>query len=166
MNVGDLKGRAVVTLSDAAKVGSVDDVLFDAQYREVLGFRVKKGGLLSGTEALLRSNVSAVGADAITVPSPDAINAEERFAELAGAAAFKQAQGTRVVTEGGTLLGTVDEVELDDQARAVTAYILNAPLLDRIRHKEPRVAAQDVQRLGEGGIMIVSDAVAEAIQGS
>src|SRR5690349_501706 len=103
MNSGDLKGRAIVTLSDAAKVGSVDDVLFDAQYREVLGFRVKKGGLLSGTEALMRSSVSAVGADAITVPSPDAINAEERFAELAGAAAFKQAQGTRIVTEGGTL---------------------------------------------------------------
>ena len=104
MKASDLKGRAVVVLSDAVKVGHVDDLLFDAQYREVLGLRVKKGGLLSESEALLRSNVASVGADAVTVPSPDVINAENRFQELTGAATLTQAQGTRIVTEGGTLL--------------------------------------------------------------
>lgn len=166
MNASDLKGRAVVTISDAAKVGHVDDVLFDAEYREVLGFRVKKGGLLSGTEALLRQSVNAVGADAITIPSPDTVNAEDRFAELAGAATLSQAQGTRVVTEGGDLLGTVNALELDDAACTVTAYVLAAPLLDRMRRREPRVAANDVLRLGEGGIMIVPNSVAETMNAS
>ena len=46
----------------------------------------------------------------------------------------------------------------------MTAYLLNAPLLDRIRGHIPQVAAQDVLRLGEGGIMIVSDSTAEAIK--
>lgn len=164
MKASDLKGRAVVVLSDAVKVGHVDDLLFDAQYREVLGLRVKKGGLLSESEALLRSNVASVGADAVTVPSPDVINAENRFQELTGAATLTQAQGTRIVTEGGTLLGTVSDVELDEQVSKVTAYLLNAPLLDRIRGHIPQVAAQDVLRLGEGGIMIVSDSTAEAIK--
>ncbi|MDP9227265.1 MAG: PRC-barrel domain-containing protein [Actinomycetota bacterium] len=46
MQANELKGRAVVVLSNAEKVGQVEDVLFDAPFQQVLGFRVKKGGLL------------------------------------------------------------------------------------------------------------------------
>jgi len=162
VKASEVKGRAVVTLSDAAKVGHVDDVLFDATYRRVLGFRVKRGAF-SQTEAVSRATVTAVGADAVTVPSPDVINAEERFADLAGAATLKQAQGTKVVTESGTLLGTIAELEVDDDVRTVTRYTLASPLLDRLRGKEPVFSAQQVLQLGAGGIMIVSDAVAESL---
>ena len=81
-----------------------------------------------------------------------------------GAASLSRAHGTKVVTEGGHLVGTIDEIELDDQARAVTAYTLSAPLWDRLRHREPRIEAQQVLRLGEGGLMIVPNAVAESLR--
>src|SRR5688500_12326432 len=41
MLANDLKRRGVLALSNAEKIGQVEDVLFDAQYRQVLGFRVK-----------------------------------------------------------------------------------------------------------------------------
>lgn len=164
MKASDLKGRAVVTLSDALKVGQVDDVLFDAEYRKVLGFRIKKG-LFDRSEAVPRASVTGVGADAVTVSSPDAINAEDRFADLAGTIPLSRAHGTKVVTEGGDLLGTLDEIELDDEARAVGSYILSAPLWDRLRHREPRIAADQVLRLGDGGIMIVPNAVGANLRG-
>jgi len=145
VKASDLKGRAVVTLSDAAKVGTIDDILFDAEYRAVLGFRVKKG-TFGKPDAVTRENVTAVGADAVTVSSPEAKSK------------------ARVVTEGGTLLGTIDEMELDDEARAVTEYILSAPLWDRLRHNEPRIPAQQVLRMGEGAIMIVPNSVAENLK--
>lgn len=164
MKASDLKGRAIVTLSDAAKVGQVDDVLFDAEYRRVLGLRVKKGHF-DKAEAVSRDNVTAVGADAVTVPSPDVVNAEDRFAELSGATPLSRARGTKVITEGGDLLGTIDEIELDDQAHAVISYTLSAPLWDRIRGREPRITAAEVLRLGEGNIMIVSNAVGASLRG-
>ncbi len=163
MKASDLKGRAVVTLNDATKVGHIDDVLFDAAYRRVLGFRVKKG-TFGRAEALPRASVSAVGRDAVTAAGPDALNAEDRFAELAEAAALSQARGTKVVTEGGDFLGTIAEVDVDDEARAVTAYTLSASLLKRIQHHEPAIEADEVLRLGEGGIMIVPDAVGERLR--
>ena len=163
MKATDLKGRAVVTLADAAKVGQVDDVLFDAAFRQVLGFRVKQG-TFSHTEAVTRANVAAVGADAPTVPSPAAINAEDRFAEIAGAATTTQAHGTKVITEGGDLLGTIAELELDDEARTVLSYTLAAPLLDKLRQRVPTFDAAQVLRLGEGGIMIVPDALAAEVR--
>ena len=163
LKASDLKGRAVVTLSDAIKVGRVDDVLFDAEYREVLGFRIK-AGTFSRPEAVSRAHVTGVGHAALTVRSPDVINVEDRLGDLAGAVTLSRARRTKVVTEGGELLGTIGEIELDDEARTVTAYRLAPRLWDRLRHREPRIEARQVLRLGEGGLMIVPNAVAKSIR--
>ncbi len=165
MHASELKGRSVVVLANAEKVGQVEDVLFDARFRQVLGFRVKEGGLLSKTVALPRDSVTAIGADALTVPSPDMINEEERFPQLAGAATLSQVTGTKVVTESGQLLGTIGQLDVDADARTVTAYVLSASLAERVmRHQEEVVQAGEVVRLGEGGIMVVADAVGTRLQ--
>ena len=166
MQARDLKGRAVLTLSDATKVGQVDDVLFDPDFRRILGFRVKHGGLLSKTAAVTRDNVSSIGADAVTVQDAASINEEKRFPTLAEAATLEQAEGTKVVTEGGTLLGTVNGVEIDDEARTVNAYVLSVSLLERLQHHAPTVRADQVIRLGDGGIMIVPDSVGAELTAS
>ena len=160
MRADELKGRAVVTLADATKIGRIDDVLFDSDYRTVLGFRVK-AGVLSHAEALPRAGVSAIGPDAVTVADRSAVNDEDRFAELTGALTLDSAQHMKVVTEGGELLGMVKAVELDDAAEHVQAYTLDAPLLDRLRGRAPQIHAEDVTRFGAGGIMIVPNAVGE-----
>lgn len=162
MRARDLEGLAVITLSDAAKVGTVDDVLFDAQYRRVLGFRVKKG--LMSKEAVPRASVRSVGADAITVTGPDALNEEKRFADLASAASLKQITDTKVMSEGGDYVGTIRSVELDSQAEYVVAYTLSAPLLDRIRGRERQIRSDQVLRVGSAGVMTVPNEVAASAQ--
>jgi len=165
MRADELKGRGVVAISTAEKIGQIDDVLFDAEFRQVLGFRVKKGGLLGRTEVLVRDSVAAIGAAAVTVPAPDVLNDQERFAELAHAATLSQVEGTKVVTEGGTLLGTIAHLEIDADARVVTAYALSLTVLERVlRHAEAAVRADEVTRLGAGGIMVVPDTVGTRLQ--
>jgi uncharacterized protein YrrD len=165
MQANELKGRGVLALSNAEKVGQVDDVLFDSEFRRVLGFRVKRGGLFSKAQALLRDSVTSIGAAALTVQSPDVINDEERFADLAHASTLSQVEGTQVVTEGGELLGSIAHLEIDDDARNVTAYTLSSSLRDRVmRHDTKSVKADEVLRLGEGGIMVVPDAVGVRLQ--
>ena len=159
MNASELKGRAVVTLSDAEKIGRVDDILFDPTLRQVLGFRVRQAAH-GPTETVLRSAVTSVGRDAVMIPDPQALNLEERFAELAGAATLKQAQGMRLVSESGEAVGQVEDIELDDDARIVTAYVLSGSILERLRHATPHVAANKVLRVGAGGIMTIPDDVA------
>ena len=88
------------------------------------------------------------------------INDEERFADLAHASTANQAERTQVVTESGELLGTIAHLEIDDDARQVTAYTLSSSMMDRVmRHDTESVKADEVIRLGEGGIMVVPDAV-------
>src|SRR5688572_3849591 len=160
MQADELKGRGVLALSNAEKIGQVEDVLFDAQFSQVLGFRVRRGGLFAKAQALLRDSVTSVGADALTVPSPDVINDEERIAELAHAATLSQVERTQVITESGDLLGTIAHLEMDDDARKVTAYVLSSSLRERMmRHDTESIKADEVLRLGEGGIMVVADSV-------
>lgn len=165
MRADELKGRAVLALSNAEKIGRVEDVLFDAEFRRVLGFRVERGGMFGKAQALLRGSVTAVGADALTVQSPDVINDEARFTELAHASTLSQVQRTKVVTVGGALLGTVAHLEIDDDARTVTGYALSSSLMDRVlRHDADAIRPDEVIRLGEGGTMVVPDAVAARLQ--
>ena len=165
MQADELKGRGVLALSNAEKIGQVEDVLFDAQFRQVLGFRVKRGGLFGKAQALLRDSVTSIGAAALTVQSPDVINDEERFADLAHASTLSQVERTQVVTESGELLGTIAHLEIDDDARKVTAYVLSSSFRDRVmRHGTESVKADEVIRLGEGGIMVVPNAVAARFQ--
>ncbi len=159
MRADELKGRAVVTLADATKIGNVDEVLFDKSFRTVLGFRVKTGMLRR--EALPRAGVSAIGADAITVTDHAAVNSEDRFDQLAGAVPLDVVRHMKVVTEDGELLGVVSAVELDDTVEHVLAYTLEAPLVDRLRGRAPQIRPEDVARLGAEGIMIVPASVGE-----
>jgi uncharacterized protein YrrD len=158
VNAAHLKGRAIVTLSDAAKIGAVDDILFDSEYRQVLGFTLRHGPF-GASDAVTRDRVSTVGQDALTVTGPDAVNTLDRLTTLTGASSLSQAQQTQVVTESGTLLGTISQVELDDEARTVVGYVLSTSLWKRMRHNAPRIAVQDVLRFGAAGIMIVADRV-------
>ena len=165
MRADELTGRGVLDLANAEKIGQVEDVLFDAQFRRVLGFRVKRGGLFGKAQALLRDSVTSIGAAALTVQSPDAINDEDRFADLARASTLSQVERTQVVTDTGEVLGTIAHLEIDDDAREVTAYVLASSFRDRLlRHATESVKADEVLRLGEGGVMVVSNAVAARLQ--
>ena len=69
-----------------------------------------------------------------------------------------------MVTEGGDLLGTIAAVDVDEEVHTVTAYTLAASLVERLHHHEPTIAASEVPRLGDDGIMLVSGAVGARLQ--
>lgn len=158
-----IKGLAVLTLSDATKVGQVDDVLFDTEMRHVLGFRVGTGRF-KPAEAIARADVAAVGREAVTVAEPAAVNQEASLPALAQVQALGQATNTKVVSDGGDLLGTIADVELDDDVRVVTGYVLAGSVWERLRRQEPIISAQRIVRLGSDGIMVVPQDVADSLR--
>lgn len=162
MNAKDLLGLGIVTLSDAHKVGSIGEVLFDPSLHQVLAFEVKQGGLFHRSEAVLRSAVTAIGQDAITIAAPTDVNHDDRYPELKTARKLSDLTGLKVVTERGTMLGTIGEVVLDSQARVIERYLLDTSLLEKLRREEHVILPDQVVRLGEDNIMIVREAVTGA----
>jgi uncharacterized protein YrrD len=164
MRARSLTGRAVVAISDAGKVGSVEDVLLDATARAVVAFNVK-GRAFSRGAALPRDQVAAVGPDAIMVPAPTALNEFKRLPALDDALRLRKLRGTRVVTEGGELRGTVADLEIDGEARHVLSYVLRGSVMQRLSHSEPAIPAWQVTHRGDRGLMVVAEDPASALRG-
>ncbi|MBA3822672.1 MAG: hypothetical protein H0X24_02065 [Ktedonobacterales bacterium] len=161
MLASTLKDRALLTLNDAVKVGTIDEVFLDAQLQQVVGFRLKRAGLFGTAETVPRTAIIAVGPDALTIASHDAVTTAAHLPWLADARTLTQALSMKVVTEGGELVGTIADLTLDDTARTVGGYLLSASLIARWRHQQPEIAAGPQVHVGTGDIIIVPNDLPE-----
>jgi uncharacterized protein YrrD len=155
MNAKDLTGFAVVSLREGNKVGTVEDLLFDAQFRTVLGFRLEHDAQYA-TPVIVRSNISAIGHDVITVSSLDDVTDLAQHPELQTAIPLDQISGTKVVSDKGDVLGTIDDIELDDAAQTAQAYLLSRSLLERLGQQQHKILVDRVIQVGTGGLMTVT----------
>ena len=126
MNIEQLHGRAVVSVQQAEKLGSIDDVLVDLQQHRLAGL-VLRGGLFRGGPTIDWSEVRTVGQDAVMVDTNAAAREAHNQGELANMPKFGSVRGTKVVTDAGELAGTISGLDIDQQTGAVTNYIVAAP---------------------------------------
>src|SRR5438105_10507288 len=66
MKFSELKGRAVVNLEEARKIGEVDDLLFEPDGHRIVSLKVKTG-LFGAGQVVSTDDVKNIGADAVTV---------------------------------------------------------------------------------------------------
>jgi uncharacterized protein YrrD len=120
----ELGGRAVVDMDAAEKVGKIEKVIIDPDARRVAGFTVSRGASLinSGTKVTLpASSVHAIGPDAVTVHGSVVVN---DLAHLEGLPRVSDVVGRKVVSRDGRLLGTIEDVLIDDDDGRILGYAL------------------------------------------
>lgn len=145
MKWSDLKHTPVISLSDASRLGFVDDAYLDQMGRTVLGFAIRRGGLVTRRSATVFTDVQAIGADALTVRDASALNDSKRFSDLENSIMAEDVLGSSVVTEGGDKIGSVGDLVLSEDVHAVTELVLNVGLLGRLRGKERVIPVSAVQ---------------------
>ena len=144
MKFSELKGRAVVNLQNAEKIGELADLLFEPGSQRILSLKVRTG-LFHSAKIVPVADVKNVGADAITIevgasPSDSlsaisdeeaADNAQMPEAEQPGIAPLGSAQpplevtsilSNKVVTDAGTLVGELHDVMIDWANLCITGY--------------------------------------------
>ena len=112
MRAREIGGRPVVTLDTADDVAEVKDVLFSYASTSVVGFTLNKRGFLGSPmkEHLPWSRVSALGRDAVMIESRAELGAGDAAMEDAAASGERDVIGATVMTDGGTRLGSVEDV--------------------------------------------------------
>lgn len=123
----ELTGRKVVSTDSASTVGVVADFVVNPHLPGVVAFTLAK---TPGQGSVLPwANIIAVGIDAVTVPSADAIiTPDEQLAELSGKP--HALPGKRVLSTSGEQLGTVRDVEFDPTTGRLTALELESGPID------------------------------------
>lgn len=131
----ELGGRAVVDVDAAEKLGRIDRIVLDPESRRVAGFVISKGSSFFNNDkdlVLPASAVHAVGPDAVTVHRPPAgeaavmLDALPRLSDIAG---------RKVLSDNGRLLGTVEDVLIDETDGRIVGYALSGAGLEQKLHK-------------------------------
>lgn len=160
MRITQLRGLRVISLSEALKMGQVEDALLDPTGRWVAALRVRGGETLGGEHLVLREAVKRVGQHAVILGAPIGIgddHDENKELELDRLIDLKTFIGLEVVTDEGVLLGRIRDAELDVQTLTIIEYQLVRNFWDTYLQTGLRVAAQQTLS-GSKDVLIVPQA--------
>lgn len=126
-------GAPVIDVRNGTKLGQVTETIVSPDDGRLLGFVIKQGGMLSREEAVVEiDDVRSIGADAVTVEGDEIVHRPE-----ASQPAFQEARGgdrtlvgRKVVSQGGSLLGTVADIVLNEEARRASALVLGGGVFE------------------------------------
>ena len=161
MKFHDLRGTQVLSVSDARKLGTIDDLFIHLSDQRVLALRVKLDGMFAGHKALPLQDVKSIGQDAVTVDDAAKLNDKDTFPALKNAAGQHAINGAHVVAENGTEVGTVADLDADFTTGAINGYVLSSGLINRLQHEEHVVPTSTVKSIGDKTI-VVADSVTPA----
>jgi sporulation protein YlmC with PRC-barrel domain len=116
MDANTLKNMAIVSLEEGAKLGRVEQPLFDLAARQLRALEVHGD---DGTFIVPFEQIESIGSDAITVASSQVTHAPSS-GTVGTLMSLHDLQKLKVVDNSGTFLGTLDTVEFDAADGSVT----------------------------------------------
>jgi sporulation protein YlmC with PRC-barrel domain len=123
----ELRGRVVIDLGAVEQMGELTDIVLDPASQCMAGLIVAQQPSRAGRRRLLivpASAVHALGPDAITVRHGDERDCD--LGQLAHLPRLSQVIGRTVVGDSGTVLGVLDNVQIDARDRRILCYPLRA----------------------------------------
>ncbi len=161
----ELKGLATVTLDDGKKAGTVENFFFDTQTNTVLAFIIKTG--LFTHHAVMAGQLKSIGVDALTVPHENALVKEDVVNALATAPRGEDVLKYRVLSESGTVVGTIGNMVLDVSNPAsvrIVSYELAAGIRSRLSGHYPSFDANRIKSYGHDVIVIPDNVASPLLQ--
>jgi len=146
MKVDAFKQLPVVSIGTGAKLGYVDDLLFDASPLRVAALRVKA----EGQQIVVPwSVVKTVGPDAIMVPDDAAAHTTSSESSLSALPDIAALRTLKVVDEGGAFVGTVKELDVDPASGAVTQIEAHTGGVLGMGGTTTTIVAADIRSIGD-----------------
>lgn len=159
MRAEDFKKLAVVSIDSGAKLGYVDDLLFDTGNLCLAGFTVK----LEGHQSLLpMSEARSIGSDAITVQNDAAMRTSSAESALAALPNVDRMHKLKVVDEAGNYIGKVKSIDVDPQDTKISQIEVHEGGVLGIGGTTTTVAAGDIRSIGDELIVVALPAMTKA----
>ena len=119
----DVIGKVVVTYDTGVKIERVQDLIFDQEHNQILGFLVQEKGAFRDAKVILLEEVLAIGADAVVVTSKESVSSAHKHPEIKVILRHENVlKGTKILTTDGLDLGTLVDLFFDNRTGAVAGY--------------------------------------------
>lgn len=112
--------KPVITVEEGQEIGKVRDFYLDQTLTRTMAIYLGSEGLLNTTENLIEwTDVVTLGQDAILVKDVDSVKAVTESGESARYLRRDEISDRAVDTPGGTKIGHIGDIVLDDMAKIV-----------------------------------------------
>ena len=119
-----LIGNPVFGITDGRRLGQVKDLYLDDDLTSVVGIYLGREGLLRPTPLFIeRVDVALFGMDVVLTEEGVTVYEGDKAPEPPGWVRLAELEGREVQTPGGTKIGKIGDVTLDEEAR-VTGFSL------------------------------------------
>jgi sporulation protein YlmC with PRC-barrel domain len=136
----------VVSIGTGAKLGYLDDLLFDTSPLRVVALRVKA----EGQQIVVPWSVlKTVGPDAIMVPDDAAAHTPSSESSLSSLPDLAAMRMLKVVDEGGTFFGTLKELDVDPGSGMVTQVEAHEGGVLGMGGTTTTIAAAEIRSIGD-----------------
>lgn len=116
----DHSNKPIISITDGKKLGEVKDLYLDQEMRQVVAVFLGREGLISRkTLVIPRSAVQVYGIDAWLVSGPDTVTGPDTIPESGTFTLVGELRGREIQTEGGTKIGVIESVILDNEGRVL-----------------------------------------------
>lgn len=115
--LSQIRGQRVLTVDDAQEVGGVRRLILDAERGAVVAAHIE--GSVGSTTLLPWEKVKSIGPDALMVESVRELEEPDRGVRDRIEAGYYDLEGRTVYTEQGDALGTLEDIEFDEQSGRV-----------------------------------------------
>ncbi|MBW3575114.1 MAG: PRC-barrel domain-containing protein [Actinobacteria bacterium] len=139
--LSELVGTRVMSRDSAERVGKLERVVFDNPPRRITAVQVGKS--LVDWEA-----VSGLGTDAVVIDSGEALRSPSGRREDQAVAGAYDWKGKRVLSDGGTEIGTIVDVEVDE----------TTGMIESMETTASRLGADRLVALGSYCLVVADDA--------
>ncbi len=157
-----LIGNPVFRINDGRKLGEIRDLYLDDELTSVVGIYLGREGLLRPTPLYVeRADVALFGIDVVLAEPTATVYEGEEASKPPGWLRLAELQGRQVQTPGGTKIGRVGDVALDEEARITGLSLTNLSVKGPLAEAEA-VARKPVVDVGAtDGLMTLDLARAE-----
>ena len=116
----ELSNKPIISITDGKRLGEVKDLYLDQEMRQGVAIFLGKEGLISRKTLMIpRSAVQVYGIDVWLVSGSDVVSAPETIPESGTFTLIGDLRGREIQTEGGTKVGVIDHVILDQEAHVL-----------------------------------------------
>lgn len=152
----DFLKKPVITIDEGRFLGEVKDLYVDEDLDWLAGIHLGTEGLLRRKSLVIsRDAVIVFGIDAILVKHRDVVKNEDDVEEAEKWVRLGDLQGRPVDTPGGTKVGVLGDVVLDQEAR-ITGFYLSKVFVEGTIAADPQIPRSAMLDTGgEDGVMTI-----------
>src|SRR4051794_38669118 len=155
MEADQLKGMAIISVSEGSRLGRVTESLIDTAALRVGALRVEESGK---SFVIPFELLKSIGSDAITVESSQVTQTDGgAFGSLVGVGNFKK---LKVVDEGGKFLGTVSGVDIDTATGRLTGLTAHRGGVLGLGGTSTTIGVDQVRGIGPDVLTVAVDGAA------